>query len=216
MELNKIYNEDCLETMKRMPDNFVDLVLTDPPYGINYQSNARINKFAVIENDFELTLPLDEIKRILKNTGCLLFFFSWKNPPTFKLKSKIVWIKNHFSMGDLTREPGNQYEEIGFIPMDDFKFRRKRPGNVYFAERVDPGKMTHPTEKPVKLLKKLILDYIGNGLIYDPFCGTGSTLVACDNMECDWIGSELCRDYTIIGNRRLSSIPYKLNLTNKL
>ena len=74
IELNRIYNEDCFETMKRIPDGFIDLVLTDPPYGINWSSlykkyNGDDNSWQPIKNDeglFDYDLMFKEVCRVSK------------------------------------------------------------------------------------------------------------------------------------------------------
>lgn len=77
IKLNTIYNEDCLETMKRMPDNYVDLVLTDPPYGMSYVSSRRKRKFEAIKDDDNLdwVQPFcNEAYRVMKDDSHIYLF----------------------------------------------------------------------------------------------------------------------------------------------
>ena len=215
MELNRIYNEDCLETMSRMPDNFVDLVLTDPPYGLNYQSNHRIVKHKLIENDFDLFFPIDELWRILKDDGVIFAFYSHKIPiDDRRKKNTIIWVKNNWSADDLKGDYGNQYECIAFMPKDNFKLSGKRYPNVWNFDRVEPK--YHPTEKPIDLLQFIIKEK--DGIVYDPFMGSGTTAVACEMENRQWLGSEINPEYCDIANKRIKAErdQYKLNLTNKL
>lgn len=105
METNKIYNVDCLEFMKTMPDKSVDLVLTDPPYGIQYQSNMRTasKKFDKIENDdgdFRFYC-YKQFSRILKDNSVAIIFCSFKNyaddwqclSQYFDILNAIIWNK---------------------------------------------------------------------------------------------------------------------------
>lgn len=104
---------DCLELMKNIPDGSVDLVLTDPPYGIDFQSNFRKNKFNKIENDSTVNAEfLDECKRVLKDTGAIYCFTRWDVYPSwieqiskrFKVKNCIVWFKRGGGLGDLKKD----------------------------------------------------------------------------------------------------------------
>ena len=100
-----LYNGDCLEVMKDIPDKSVDMVLTDPPYLMNYQSNYRKSKYNKIENDknnFDLIKKyFEECNRILKDNTAVYCFCSWHNvdffkkefEKQFKLKNIIVWEK---------------------------------------------------------------------------------------------------------------------------
>ena len=121
MELNKIYNMDCLEFMKTLPDKCIDLVLTDPPYGMSFQSNHRTVKHEKIVNDNNLDWLPDFIKesyRLLKDNTHAYFFCSFHNVDVFKqeiekyfeVKNILVWVKNNTGMGDLEGDYAPQYE----------------------------------------------------------------------------------------------------------
>ncbi len=100
---------DCIKVMKLFPDKTIDLIVTDPPYGINYVSNHRQNKFKPIENDNGnyidlLRSAMAEFKRLLKPNGGLYIFTRFDVYPTFhsiildqfdKISSNIVWVKNN-------------------------------------------------------------------------------------------------------------------------
>ena len=100
-ELNKIYNEDCLEFMKRVPDKFFDLVLTDPPFGMSFKSNFRIEAHKAIENDDNLEwLPYfaKELDRITKDDAHLYLFCSHHFVEVFKSEiQKYRRVKNILS-----------------------------------------------------------------------------------------------------------------------
>lgn len=90
IELDKIYNEDCLEGMKRIPDKSVDLIVTDPPYLINYQSSRRKkeDRFSKIKNDVDshgmIAEVIAESHRVLKDDTAIYMFCSWHNIDFFK------------------------------------------------------------------------------------------------------------------------------------
>jgi len=207
LELNKIHCGDCLELMKEMPDNSVDCIITDPPYGINYLSNYYKDKnpHKPIENDDTLFLPFDELWRILKPTGCMFVFFSHKVPLiNDKIKNVLIWVKNNWTAGDLYGDFGNQYECIAFIPKKEFKLKSKRYSNIWNFDRVPPHKLLHPTQKPIKLLQRIIKASSNQGdLILDPFMGSGTTAVACKQTDRRFIGIEISQEYVDIANKRL-------------
>jgi len=112
MELNKIYNMDCLKGMKQLEDNSVDLIVTDPPYGINFQSNHRKDKFDYIENDDNLDFLdpfVKESYRVLKDNTHFYCFCRWDVyhrfyeviSKYFKIKNCLIVKRENTSMGDL-------------------------------------------------------------------------------------------------------------------
>lgn len=212
--INTVQQGDCLELMKQMPDGCVDLVVTDPPYGIDYYSNYYVakNPHDRIVGDDQLLLPYETFVRLLSPMGALFFFYSWKNEPNgIPIKNKIVWEKNNWSAGDLEGDFGNQYENIAFCPMPDFKIHGKRLPNVWHCDRVSPEKLRHPTEKPVPLIAKAIKAGSNPGdLILDPFAGSGTTLVACKQLSRRFIGFEINPKYVDICNQRLRQEVLKL------
>ena len=95
------------------------------------------------------------------------------------LKTKIVWLKNNWSAGDLRGCFGNQYEEMLFIVKGRHKIRGRRWSNVWRFDRIPASKMLHPTQKPESLLQRAIEASSDSGdLVVDPFAGSGSTGVA--------------------------------------
>lgn len=199
---------DCLKVMKNMPDKSVDLVLTDPPYGINFQSNMRKKQFPKIINDntpFVAFIP--DLKRIIKRTGAVMVFTRWDVQPVFiahKVRNVLIWDKMRYGMGDLKRAYSNGYESIIFSSEQDFRFPAKRPQDIVQMPRISPNKLIHPNEKPVLLLKKLITQCTQEGnTVFDPFMGSGSTGVACANTNRNFIGIELDKGYFEIAQKRI-------------
>lgn len=199
-ELNNIYQGDCLELMKDIPDNSVDCVITDPPYGINYQSNFRKNKHSKIHGD--ISFPIESINECIRiSKRCAYIFCRWEQIELLpKPKSVIAWIKNNWSMGDLKHEHGRQWEACCFFPQEQHKFIKRIP-DVIFSERT--GNNLHPTEKPVKLISTLISCNTGN-IILDPFAGSGTTLVAAKQLGRKYLGFELEEKYCEIARKRLA------------
>ena len=199
LEKNKIYQGDCLELLKNISSDSIDLVITDPPYGMGFQSNYRkVKHDGIIGDD---TLPLDAIKeciRVAKN-ACYVFC-RWDNLKDMpKPRSVLVWVKNNWSMGDLKHEHGRQWEAICFYPKDGHEFVKRIP-DVIHCNRT--GNDLHPTEKPVKLIRELIKANKGD-VVLDPFIGSGTTALACKQLGKDFIGIEIEPKYIDIANKRL-------------
>lgn len=108
----KLIEGDCLERMKEIPDGSVDMILTDPPYGMDFQSNHRKEKHAQIKNDRDLSWVEEFVSncfRIAKNNTAHYIFCSFHKVDIFKqafekmftLKNILIWEKNNTSMGDL-------------------------------------------------------------------------------------------------------------------
>ena len=111
----------------------------------------------------------------------------------------MVWIKNNWSMGDLKHEHGRQWEAICFYPLQEHKFIKRIP-DVIYADRT--GNNLHPTQKPVELIKKLIIANSGD-IIFDPFLGSGTAAVACKQLHRNFIGVEISEEYCQIARERL-------------
>jgi len=208
---------DCLERMKEIPDGSVDMVLTDPPYGMNYQSNWRTatDKFEKIHNDEGLDWLdefVDECWRVMADNTAAYVFCSWHKVDifkqaferNFKLKNVIVWVKNNHGSGDLKGAYAPKHEFILYMHKGRSLFRNGRTPDVVMADKVSGAKMVHSTEKPVPLLEKFITDNSDKSrLVLDPFMGSGSTGVACANLSRSFIGIELDADYFDIAEKRI-------------
>jgi site-specific DNA-methyltransferase (adenine-specific) len=182
-----------------MPDKSVDLIVTDPPYGMNFQSNYRKEKHRKIDGDdcFPLWI-FNAFFRIARNG--VYVFCRWDNLSSFpKPKSFLAWVKNNWSMGDLKHEHGRQWEGIAFYNMENHKFIKRIP-DVIHAKRT--GNNFHPTEKPIDLMETIISSNVGN-LIFDPFMGSGTTGVACKNLGRNFIGFEKDATYFEIAKKRI-------------
>jgi len=115
-------------------------------------------------------------------------------------KSVLVWVKNNWSMGDLKHEHGRQWEACCFYAQPEHKFI-KRISDVILAKRT--GNIFHPTEKPVKVMLRLIGCNAGE-IILDPFMGSGTTLIAAKELGRKAIGIEIEEKYCEIAAKRLS------------
>ena len=204
---------DCLELMKDIPDGSVDLVLTDPPYGMAFKSNYRKEKYNEIQNDKSLEWLeryISECYRVLKNNSAIYCFCSWHNVDVFKqaiekkfkVKNILIWEKNNTSMGDLKGSYAPKYEMIIFAHKGRKLLNGFRYADIIKANRT--GNKNHPTEKPVDLLKTFICNSTDeNAVVFDGFMGSGSCGVACVNTNRHFIGIELDEDYFNIAKKRI-------------
>lgn len=193
-----IYHGDCREILPQLPK--VDLVLTDPPYGMNFVSNHRVIRYDSIIGDSEL--PLDAILLAIgKAERASYIFCRWDNLSQLpKPRSVLSWVKNNWSMGDLEHEHGRQWEAIAFYPEEKHEFICRIP-DVVFADRT--GNQFHPTEKPVSLCKSILAANVGD-TVCDPFTGSGTTLRAAKDLGRRAIGIEIHEPYCEIAAKRLS------------
>ena len=194
-----LYHGDCLEILPHLEP--VDLVLTDPPYGMMFQSNYRKDKHdKIIGDDFYPVEAVNIIKEKAKSAS--YFFCRWDNLIQMpKPKSVLVWVKNNWSMGDLKHEHGRQWEAICFYPAANHSFTKRIP-DVLICPRT--GNNNHPTEKPVGLFSQIIEANIC-GTVLDPFIGSGTTAVACERLGRKWIGIELEEKYCEIAAKRIEA-----------
>ena len=197
-----IYHGSCLDYIHTIKDKSIDCLITDPPYGVDFQLNKYDNKMSrKIENDTDAAfLLVDDALRILKPKlkpdAHLYIFCSWKVYPEFKdiiakyyeIKNVIIWNKKLMGMGDLKFNYGDVYEMIIFAGgQREFL---KRPQNVIDCRFED--ERFHNTQKPVKLLKELILNSTEIGQhIFDPFLGSGSTALAAKETKRNFSGCEI-------------------------
>jgi len=210
---------DCLERMKEIPDGSVDMILTDPPYGMDFQSNRRLvmDKFKKIQNDNNLKwLPdfVSECHRVMNNNTALYFFCSWHNldifkqeiEKLFKIKNVIVWVKNNHGSGDLKAQYAPKHEFVIYANKGRSMFRSKRISDVMEYPKIHSSKLQHPTEKNTDMLKVFISNNSDNySIILDPFMGSGTTGVAAKNLNRSFIGIELDAGYFEIARNRIES-----------
>jgi len=201
MELNKIHNIDCLEFMKTLPDKCIDLVLTDPPYGINaHEGTGRSLRKAVASGkiigggDWDSKTPdqeyFDEIFRISKYQ--IIFGGNYFNlPPS---KSFLVWDK------------GETMYNRDFAECEQAWITPDKPAKIFKKSPTDLQRL-HPTQKPLELFKFCLDRYSKEGdIIFDPFMGSGTTAIACKHLKRNYIGCEISADYCKIIEDRLSGM----------
>jgi site-specific DNA-methyltransferase (adenine-specific) len=214
---------DCLERMKEIPDGSVDMILTDPPYGMDFQSNRRVKKekFKKIENDKSLNwldgfVDLCYLK--MRDNSGLYVFCSWHNVDVFKqamerrfkVKNLIVWVKNNHGSGDLKGGYAPKHEFVIYACKGRVLNRGKRIPDVIFADKIPSNILVHPTEKNIEMLEGFIKQHTDAcSCVLDPFMGSGTTGVAAKNLNRSFIGIELDAGYFEIAKNRINSVDLK-------
>ena len=189
---------DCLIEMRKIPDRSIDLVLTDPPYGLPNE-NFDITKQAIIQS-----------KRISKSQIIIL---DWRNPLTLKdgKYAELVWEYGWISGG---RTKSNHFypthNTIHFLGEDNFNFDTKigsiikRQAGFSSPRQCSYAKKSgHPFEKPIKLMEYLV-KRTNAKTILDPFMGSGTTGVACRELGRNFIGIEISPEYFKIAEIRIN------------
>jgi len=206
--VNEIICGDCLDVMRGMGDNEVDLILTDPPYGIgecgakNHSRCGRTEptKYTTKEWDFEKPNKayFDEIQRISKNQ--IIFGGNYFADVLPASSCWVVWDKDNTgdfadcelawtSFASAVRK--FKYRWNGML-QEDMKHKEKR---------------FHPTQKPVKLFEWLLKNYAKEGdIIFDPFAGSAASLVACIRLGYQFIGIEKDPEYFRMAQERINKV----------
>ena len=216
----KLYNDDCLNVLKDIEDNSIDLVVTDPPYevitgGRNGGVKGKPSGILTENKQLMKSIPkadlwLSECFRVMKdgthiyimtNTLNLTNYLNIINSVGFKLHNLLVWNKNNTT-------PNRWYMkncEYVIFARKGFAKSINNPSSqtVHNFDNII-GNKKHPTEKPVDLMKL----YVGNSsqvgdTVLDPFMGVGSTGVACKELNRNFIGVELDKHYFDIATKRI-------------
>lgn len=211
----RIQNVDWEVGIKEVADKSVDLLLTDPPYGMEYQSNRRKEKHKSIQNDNNLDWLVgwvDELKRVMKDEAHLYIFCSWHNVEVFKyivgkqfnVKNILIWEKNNHGSGDLLGDYAPKYEMVLFCSNGQKKLKGGRDSNILKADKT--ANDNHPTEKPINLISYLINKSTNIGdLVLDTFGGSCVTAIASKQLQRNCICFEIEESYCKNAQTRLSA-----------
>lgn len=211
-----IIHGNSIEILPSLEKNCFDLLLSDPPYGMDFKSGWS-NKDKIQNDKIEDTVLLFE--NVLKKSVSLLkedaHFYLFGNieyisqiqpiiEKHLNLKNILIWDRKVIGMGDL-KTYGKSYDIIYFGYNKIWKdLNGIRDRDLLSFNRVDPLKNIHPTEKPIDLLEFLIKKSTKeNDKILDPFCGGGSTLLACKNINRLATGIEIESKYVELIKERI-------------
>lgn len=226
--INKIYNENCLDTMARMPDSFVDLTVTSPPYNLGKKHHTRNKRFDsydeydddLPENDYQLLQIkiLNELFRITNDNGSLIYNhknrirngvqitpYEWLLKTNWIIKQELVWFNG-----------SPNFDKIRFYPMTErIYWLAKTPKTKLFniishhdffstnEWKAEGTKQKHKRRFPEKMVDDFLKCFPNANLIYDPFMGSGTTAKMAIKNNRNWIGSEISKEYCDIINERI-------------
>jgi site-specific DNA-methyltransferase (adenine-specific) len=215
----RLFLGDCREVLPRLEAGSVDLLVTDPPYGVSWRSGLRQLAFERMAGDdgaFPLHDALAEALRVLRR-GRHVYVFGLVDVGPLPLTSpaELIWDKGQPGPGDLTSSWARTHERILFATHEISKTNREdgygrlaarlRRGSVLRCPRLNADAVTrHPTEKPVSILRELIeASSLLGETVLDPFAGSGSTLVAAKLEGRKAIGVEVEERYCAVAAERL-------------
>lgn len=227
MKLNNIYNEDCIEGMEKLfvenGGEWVDCVVTDPPFNISQKNNFHTMKgrkgidFGKWDWKFDLTKWIDSADKLLKTGGSMLIFNAWRNMGkiTNHLENKGYLIKEMLIWKKTNPMPRNR-DRLYVTSCEYAIWATKGKGWTYNRQRdtyengifeypiVHHSRRIHPTQKPIELMEDLLKIHTNkDDVVLDPFSGSASTLEACINLDRNYIGFELDKEYYDLANKRL-------------
>jgi len=242
--LSKFHCGDCVELMRQMPEKSVDAIVTSPPYNIknstgNGLKDGRGGKWAnaqLIEgyNAHDDNMPHEEyvkwqrnclkgMMRVLADDGAIFYNHKWRVQggllqdrsdilDGFPVRQIIIWKRKggiNFNAGYFLPT----YEVIYLITKPEFKLAKgaNKMGDVW--EIPQTKGINHPAPFPVELAQRCIESTEG-GVILDPFMGSGSTAIAANMLQREWIGLDISLDYCEIAKRRLVDHNYKAEIQN--
>lgn len=196
-----IYHGDCRDILPNLEP--VDLVLTDPPYGIMYSGNhgASWQKTRIV-GDYNVEIR-DWVISELAGLP-MIIFGTWKTQRPKSTRQVLIFDKGPaFGMGDLSFPWKNSFEEIYVIGNGFYGSRDEAVIRGHIQVSWESKGRCHPNQKPVSLIIYLLNKHTGN-IILDPFMGSGTTLVAAKELGRKAIGIEIEEKYCEIAARRLS------------
>ena len=199
METNRFIHGDCIKVMKDFPNNSIDLIITDPPYGDNVGYGWNNKKIKNNENPLINCLALVECYRVLRRNRSLYLFTNWKHYPfltefilrytKFKIRHLIVWKKHNFGLGWAFR---HQYELVLVLEKGKPKYNLTNFSDVQTASHINHDKTNHPHQKPIDLIMRIIEHSSKEGdVVLDPFAGSGAICKAAEKLRRKWLGVEI-------------------------
>ncbi len=211
-----LYHGDCEEILPVLGVK-AQAIITDPPYGIAFRSNMRsaTPKFDSIVNDDAIQtswIPL--LNNVIDANACIFAFTRWDvehiwrsaiEQSGWEVKSQVIWYKPGGGLGDLYSQFSPSHENAIFAIKGCWKFSGRRPPSVYNFNKDASISYEHPTQKPITLMSRVVLDITAPGeLVIDPFFGSCSTGVACARYGRKFIGIEINEEYFELGCENIS------------
>ena len=228
----KLYQGDCLEIMKKMPDQSIDCIITDPPYNI---------KQAKWDNEFPIGLAIGQCARLIKPNGNIILFQGWSNVinTMWLIEHNCTnWILQDWIIYDRIKGRGGKKHLVStredilwYSNGKDYTFNKipstikKKTGGLGLKNGCEfralsnvwtdispivpwsKERVKHPTQKPVQLMERCVQLWSNEGdTILDFTMGSGSTGAACKNLNRNFVGIELGEHYFNIAKERINAI----------
>jgi len=234
MKLNKIYNEDCLDTMARMEDNFIDLTITSPPYNLGKKHHTGNKKFNAYDEYID-DLPedkyqaqqikmLNELYRVTKEGGSLMYNhknrireglqispYEWLFKTEWTIKQEIVWFNG-----------SQNFDKVRFYPMTERIYWLSKGNKTNFINVINQHDLIKDTAEgtdkdhkrafPLSLARKFIMCFPNSRLIYDPYMGSGTTAEASLYENKSYLGSEISKNYIKTSQNRINKYLSQLKI----
>ena len=232
MEVNKIYNENCLDTMNRMPDNFIDLTITSPPYNLGKKHHTGNNVFDSYD-EYSDDLPesdyqkkqievLNDLYRVTKQGGSVMYNhknrirkgkqispYEWLFKTKWTIKQEIVWFNG-----------SQNFDKIRFYPMTERIFWLSKGVDTDFLNVINQHDLIkdipegvskeHKRAFPLILARRFVICFPNTKIVYDPYIGSGTTAIACIEEKVNYIGSEISTNYYNITKQRINEYTKQL------
>ncbi|MHA1783583.1 MAG: DNA-methyltransferase [Candidatus Helarchaeota archaeon] len=197
-----------MKLLPKLPDESIDLVVTDPPYNVTDFSWDNLNNFKRFTETW-----FKETFRVLKNNAFMLVFWSEKHLKIgfeiFNPSRILIWHHSNLTQTGLNGEFVYDVNFIFLIKKGNAKIKRGKHSVLFNYSKPQSNfrkdKAYHPAQKPLELIKKLVyLCSNENDIVLDPFLGSGTTMRACLELKRNCIGIEINPEYIKIIKKRLN------------
>ncbi len=231
IEVNKIYNIDCLEGLKQLEENSIDLIITSPPYNLGKYHHTQSNRFKSY-NEYDDNMPeelyqqwqieiLNECFRVLKDNGSMWYNhknrikdgvqitpYEWLLKSKFLIKQEIVWHNGSPNFDKIRFYP--QTERIYWLAKNPKTkmFNNISHHDIFNAKEWKPEgtKGKFKRAYPEQMVRDIIGCFENANIILDPFSGSGTTCKVAKELGKSYIGFELSKDYCNIAQERINEI----------
>jgi site-specific DNA-methyltransferase (adenine-specific) len=232
LELNRLYNMDCMEGMKQFPDKYFELAIVDPEYGRKEHGGKNRSGFVKQKNGTKIFVSDGGYtKKLWDKKPADISYFN----ELFRVsKNQIIWGANYYSKNfgpgriiwDKVNDGSDQSDcEIAYNSLISrvdivrymwrgmFQGKSIKEGTVQQGNKALNEKRIHPTQKPIKLYEWLLKKYAKPGdKILDTHVGSASSLIACHNYGFDFIGFEIDKDYYEAAQKRLQAVMSQISM----
>jgi modification methylase len=225
LKINKIHNLDCLEGLKKIEDNFIDLIITSPPFNLGNTHHTGFKK----HKSYEDNMPekdyqnwqikvLNECFRVLKNEGSLIYQhknriskgiqispYEWIFKTDFIIKQEIIWINR-----------SQNFDKIRFYPFTERVYWLAKNSKTKLKNTINKQdvfdwkewkpvgtKGKHTRAFPEKFVEDILKVFPKSKLILDPFMGSGTVAKVCRDMKRNFIGLEINKKFIKLAEKRL-------------